>query len=860
MRLPVVALSALFLSVVACDGTEPAVPTSIRVSPATVTLQTLGETQQMTAEVLDAAGAVIAEPFMFSWSSSSPSSVSVSSGGLVTAVGAGTATITASASSVSGSGTAVVDQTVAEVQISQGDGQVGEAGLQLSQDLVVVVFDAAGNPAAQKSVTFTVVDGGGSVTPNTATTNTAGRALTRWTLGSTPGANQRVRASIAGLQQDFTATAVEGLLRISTTTLNNARLTLSYQEALVGSGGDGSFTWSVTSGQLPAGLSLAANGQITGTPSAETTTTFTAQLADGSGGTATKSLSLRVCEGPLQVGFGQIIESQAGSANACGLFLPAGAPGDAYRLALVRLSESVSGSTVGVTVDLTVSGAVAVPAADALVAAFQPESPGNRIEFSAGMMEALRTEERTEALHHEIREAETRLISTLDRSALMRSASSRPDGGLTGVRAAFPSDPPATRSINVPGDFGSCSGGIPNASTLRGFNDYLAIYESDSNSPAVGQAEVDQLLNYYRDHGEQVVQAYFGGVTDIDGDGRINVLISPNVMTGTAAFVWSGDFFTTAQCADSNAGETVYFNPSVITAMAGGNYQALSTMVHEAKHVSSLYNRIASHSTPPFHPGFIEEGSAEIAGEMSSRVAWAAAGGPAVGAQVTGNAFQGGVTPDNYGIFLRLARMVFYMSSQPNGVTASLTSRQGGIYGSGLMFHRFLGDAYGGASTPMADAGLFRMQNDSLTTTGTAAYPSLVGKSYSDLLQEYAKAVMLHGTGFEAARTFTTYDLGTASEVFSLPDPAGAFPWPVTLTCGGTACPDDIDSRDPESLPDNDDRNVQTWTPFANSSFNSPMGPGGIRIFEFQSNGTGDGVEILVSGTTQTRVYLSRIR
>ncbi len=858
MRIRVAGVAALFLGIVACDGTAPAVPTSIRVSPATVTFQTLGETQQLTAEVLDAGGAPIAGTFVFSWTSSSPSSISVSSGGLATAVSAGTATVTASAEGVSGSGSATVDQAAAEVRIAQGDGQTGEAGAPLGNDLAVLVLDAGGNPAAQQSVTFSVIEGGGSVSPTTAITTATGMATTRWTLGA-PGTPQLVRASIAGLQQDFTATSELGLLKVTTTTLNNARLTLNYQEGLVGSGGDGTYSWSIASGQLPAGLSLASNGQITGSPSGGVASSnFTAQVTDGGGATATKSLTLKVCEGPLQVGMGQVIESQAGSANACGMFLAAGSPGDAYRVALVRLSESESGGTIGVTVNLTASGAVAAPAASPLTAAFQQEVPRNRINFTPEMMEAMRTAERTEALHLEIREAESRLIAGLDRSAFLRPSENSGTGLLRGAMQQRV-DPPSTVTLNVPGNFGSCTGGIPNDATLRGFNDHIALYEADNVTPAVGQAQMDQMLDYYRDYGHQVIESYFGGVTDINSDERMTVLITTNVQSGTAAFVWSGDFFDQSQCADSNAQETVYINPTIITAMADGNFQALNTMVHEAKHVTSLYNRIQANTSPPFHPGFIEEGTAEIAGEVAGRLSWAADGGPALGAKVRSSDFNG-VNENNYGIFLRLARMVFYLSSQPNGVTASLTSRQGGIYGSGIMFHRWLGDAYGGATTPMADATLFQSQNSAATASGTAAFPGLVGMSYSDLLREYAKAVMLHGTGFEAAKTFTTYDLSTATEIFSLPDPAGSFPWPVTLTCDGGPCPDDIDSRDPESLPDNDDRNVQAWAPFATASYNSPMGPGGIRIFEFQSAGVGDGMEIVVSGTTQTRVYLSKIR
>ena len=50
-------------------------------------------------------------------------------------------------------------------------------------------------------------------------------------------------------------------------------------------------------------------------------------------------------------------------------------------------------------------------------------------------------------------------------------------------------------------------------------------------------------------------------------------------------------------------------------------------------------------------------------------------------------------------------------SSQPNGLVVTPNGAGSGhsVYGSGWNFHRWLGDAYGNASTPFADAGLFAL-------------------------------------------------------------------------------------------------------------------------------------------------------
>ncbi len=82
-------------------------------------------------------------------------------------------------------------------------------------------------------------------------------------------------------------------LAVTTTSLPNAPPTVAYSVTLMATGGDGSYTWSVTAGSLPTGLSLAMNGAITGTPTGASST-FTVQVASGDGQTAQQSLSITV--------------------------------------------------------------------------------------------------------------------------------------------------------------------------------------------------------------------------------------------------------------------------------------------------------------------------------------------------------------------------------------------------------------------------------------------------------------------------------------------------------------------------------------------------------------------------------------
>lgn len=70
-------------------------------------------------------------------------------------------------------------------------------------------------------------------------------------------------------------------LVVSTSSLASAVVGTAYHAQLAATGGAGSYTWSITSGALPPGLSLnASTGAISGTPSAAGTSHFTVAVSD----------------------------------------------------------------------------------------------------------------------------------------------------------------------------------------------------------------------------------------------------------------------------------------------------------------------------------------------------------------------------------------------------------------------------------------------------------------------------------------------------------------------------------------------------------------------------------------------------
>lgn len=87
-------------------------------------------------------------------------------------------------------------------------------------------------------------------------------------------------------------------LTITTSSLPDGTVGSAYAATLAASG-TGPFTWSVTTGTLPAGLTLnPSTGAITGTPTAAGTSNFTVQVAGSGGSTATKALTIVIAALP----------------------------------------------------------------------------------------------------------------------------------------------------------------------------------------------------------------------------------------------------------------------------------------------------------------------------------------------------------------------------------------------------------------------------------------------------------------------------------------------------------------------------------------------------------------------------------
>ena len=159
---------------------------------------------------------------------------------------------------------------------------------------------------------------------------------------------------------------------ISTTSLPAATQYIAYSTNLAVSGGVAPYTWTIISGELPAGMTLnTSTGVISGTTTLTGTVSFTLQATDANASTATRTLSLTTnAPPPLSIVTTAVNWSTTNVAYSQGLTATGGVP--AYSWSVVSgalpagLSLSSSGTISGTTTGATGMSNFTVQAQDTI--------------------------------------------------------------------------------------------------------------------------------------------------------------------------------------------------------------------------------------------------------------------------------------------------------------------------------------------------------------------------------------------------------------------------------------------------------------------------------------------------------------
>ena len=166
-----------------------------------------------------------------------------------------------------------------------------------------------GSGALPAGLTLAAASGVISGTPTTAGTFSFTAKVTDSTSPTAQTATQAFSITVA---------AAVTPVQITASSVPSGQAGTAYTTTLAASGGTTPYSWSISSGALPAGLTLAAaSGVISGTPTTAGTFSFTAKVTDSTAPTAqtaTRSLSITVAAAvtPVQITTSSVAAGQVG--------------------------------------------------------------------------------------------------------------------------------------------------------------------------------------------------------------------------------------------------------------------------------------------------------------------------------------------------------------------------------------------------------------------------------------------------------------------------------------------------------------------------------------------------------------------
>lgn len=293
LSLPAVSILVWALVFAGCSGSSTL---TITLSSATTTLNP-GQTATITATLTNDTNNQ-----GVTWTLTGPGSLS---GNTTTSVVYTAPTTVATSTTVTITATSVANTTITATQSISLTAVLTITTTSLPSATLGVAYDSFVNAAgAPAPFTWAVTSGSlpAGLTFLTSSTSTSAEITgTPTTLGTSNFSVQVTDSSDTSVTQALSITVNKPPpLSVATGSLQDGTVNVGYNQTLQASSGVQPYTWSLTSGNLPFGLSLAASGVISGTPVATGTYNFTVQVADSSTPqqTASANLSITIEPGP----------------------------------------------------------------------------------------------------------------------------------------------------------------------------------------------------------------------------------------------------------------------------------------------------------------------------------------------------------------------------------------------------------------------------------------------------------------------------------------------------------------------------------------------------------------------------------
>ncbi len=297
---------------------------------------------------------------------------------------------------------------------------------------------------------------------------------------------------------------------------------------------------------------------------------------------------------------------------------------------VARLTDApLSSATLGLR-SAAVFGGV-----DPLAAA--PGESGAGRAIAPGARSRLRTDDEA-AAHRAIMEANERLMDALGRPAHPR------DGGSRAVRVGSAAGDGPQASVPSVGETVTlfAGAGCTSRPTVQAVVRHVgtsAVWLEDTTAPdgTFTSGEFAELDAFYTDNAQSVHDDYFGTRSDVDANGRVVVLMTPEVNErGVLGFVWSGDFFPESQCTRSNVGEVFYG----LVPDTAGTFGTPRTK----QFVLDLYPELTTHEIT-----HIVQISERLFGSASSKTIWETEGGATFAEQIVALPLYGHAQGDELG-------------------------------------------------------------------------------------------------------------------------------------------------------------------------------------------------------------------
>lgn len=321
------------------------------------------------------------------------------------------------------------------------------------------------------------------------------------------------------------------------------------------------------------------------------------------------------------------------------------------------------------------------------------------------------------------------------------------------------------------------------------------------------RGQVDTILTRVgRDFDDVIfplLRANFGDPLAMDAslnnDGALYMLISDKVnKTIATGFVSASDFLPVSQCASSNMAEVFYARgltpPGGGTAALDFSFASTtrrleSTIIHEAKHLTSIATRLSQGKVPgarPLEDAWLEESSAEIAMELLSRVTYGTAAKSNLDYATTlaREARPASGLPLN--MFHPFTYLYTYFAApETHSMVGRVTPDDFTFYGSGWAFLRWVIDTY----APSESAFLLAMTSDA-SHWGVENIEARTGKSFPQLFAEFSMALALDDypafTPIDARYSFPSWNVRSIFAGMNADFPV-TFPFAAPLKVRSTA-------------------------------------------------------------------------